>query len=108
MFRYTQGTASQPRLSIATCVALLLASFAAGCHRDHHINWPKSAGTEAVKDWTTDGGQSIAPHQSVATAIEDSSDSSPPVVTATLPSSGTAKSDVITSDEIIIDLTDTP
>jgi hypothetical protein len=36
--------------------------------------WPRSAGTVAVEDWKEDGGESIAPHTSRASAIERSAE----------------------------------
>lgn len=86
-----------------------------GCHHSAATVWPKSAGTVAVPDWKEDGGQSIEPHSSVATDIEQSEASSSPVAAAApadgagsksvapAPPAGTA--DVIFLDDITIDMT---
>lgn len=44
--------------------------------------WPKSAGTVAVEEWTEDGGESIAPHTTRATAVERSAEPTPEVKVA--------------------------
>lgn len=89
-----------------------------GCHHSAATVWPKSAGTVAVPDWKEDGGQSIEPHSSVATDIEQSegSSSSPVAAAASAPADvGGSKSvapappagtaDVIFLDDITIDMT---
>ncbi len=103
--------------TVAIAVALALS----GCHRSPPNVWPKSAGNVAVPDWKDDGGQSLEPQGSIATAIEASDDvrvaatesdadkdkakaDKPTTATPNSATTPAVKGEVIFSDEIIIDL----
>jgi hypothetical protein len=97
-------------------VGIGLALSVGGCHQHTATVWPKSAGDVAVPDWKEDGGQSLEPHSSVATDIEQSEGSSS--VSSVAATSGDAasksatatpttpgKAEVIFLDDITIDMT---
>ncbi len=63
--------------SLFAATGLVALASLAGCGGASGPAWPKSAGSVVVDEWKDDGGESIDPHASRATAVERSAEPAP-------------------------------
>lgn len=98
------------------CAALAAALLLASCGGNRGPAWPKSAGAVTVDEWKEDGGESIEPQASRATAIERSAEPTPEVKVAEAPAAppapaegsgaGSGSGSAAPVEEVPVDLTE--
>jgi hypothetical protein len=102
------------RLAFA-CAAFAAALLLASCGGNRGPAWPKSAGAVTVDEWEEDGGESIEPQASLATAVERSAEPTPEGKVAEAPpapapdegsGAGSGSGSAAPVEEVPVDLTE--